>query len=126
MVTYDVDTSGLASGLTQLAADLARRTKDASEVSAAAVVREAQGRAARRTGATVGGIGYTESRDETGWIVSVVRPDRPNVPFWLEFGTRYMTARPFLYASAALEQPGHERRIQEAVAVTIQSNGFGE
>ena len=101
-----------------------RRTKAASEVSAAAVVREAQGRVARRTGALASGIHYEESRDGTGYVVLAVRPDRPNVGFWLEFGTRYMTKRPFLYASAAVEQPGHERRIAEAVADAIQVTGF--
>jgi hypothetical protein len=121
---FDVDTAALTDGLTALAADLAARTKAASEVSAGAVVREAQGRAARRTGATAEGIHAEESRDGMGYVVLVVRADAPNVPFFLEFGTRYMTSRPFLYASAAVEAPGHERRIAEAVTDAISTSGF--
>src|SRR4030095_17001935 len=58
------------------------------------------------------------------WVVLAVRADRPNVGFWLEFGTRYMTARPFLYVSAALEQAGHQRRMAEAVETSIDVTGF--
>jgi hypothetical protein len=120
-----LDTTAFEAGLVQLHADWQQRTKAASAVSAAAVVREAQGRVARRTGALASGIHAEESRDGTGYVVLAVRADRPNVGFWLEFGTRYMTKRPFLYASAALEQPGHERRIAEAVTESIQVTGFG-
>ena len=118
------DTSALTTGLAQLAADLAVRTKAASEVTAGAIVREAQGRVARRTGATAEGIHYEDSRDGTGYVVLVVRANTPNLPFWLEFGTRYMTARPFLYASAAVESPGHARRIADATADAIAAAGF--
>jgi len=125
MITMTADTTGLTDGLTAAERELAARTKAASEVTAAAIVREARGRVARRTGVTASGIGYMESRDTTGWIVHAVHPDRPGLPFFLEFGTRYMTRRPFLYVSAALEQPGHERRIADAVADSIDVTGFG-
>jgi len=36
-----------------------------------------------------------------------------------------MTARPFLYVSAALEQAGHQRRMAEAVDTSIDVTGFG-
>ena len=121
---FDVDTTALANDLAQLSADMAARTKAASEVSAGLVVREAQGRAARRSGATVEGIHYEDSRDGIGYVVLAVRADTPNLPFWLEFGTQYMTARPFLYTSAAVESPGHERRVQDAVVDAIAAAGF--
>lgn len=125
MITTTVDTTALTAGLAQLSVDMRLQTKAASEQTAAAVVREARGRVARRTGATAEGIHYEESRDGTGYVVLAVRRATPNLPFWLEFGTRYMTARPFLYASAALEAGGHERRIGDAVTGAIATNGFG-
>jgi hypothetical protein len=125
MLTLDLDTTAFDAGLVQLRGEMAARTKALAEVTAGMIVREAQGRVARRTGTLASGIHYQESRDGTGWVVMAVRPDRPNVGFWLEFGTRYMTARPFLYVSAALEQAGHQRRIADAVAESIQVTGFG-
>jgi hypothetical protein len=125
-VTFDMDTTTLTDGLSELSADLALRTKAASEITAGQVVREAQGRVKRRTGLTAEGIHYDESRDGTGWVVLAVRADTPQVPFWLEFGTRTMTKRPFLYVSAAVEQPGHDRRIADAVTDAIAASGFGD
>jgi len=125
MLTMTLDTTAFEAGLVELNATMALETKAASEVTAAAIVREASGRVARRTGQLAAGIHYEPSRDGTGWVVLAVRADRPNVGFWLEFGTRYMTARPFLYVSAALESPGHERRIGDAVETSIQHTGFG-
>lgn len=125
MLKVNLDTTAVDAGLVQWRAEMATRTKALAEVTAAAIVREAAGRVARRTGALASGIHYEESRDGTGWVVLAVRADRPNVGFWLEFGTRYMTARPFLYVSAALEKPGHDRRMQEAVTDAIQVSGFG-
>jgi hypothetical protein len=125
VITFTIDASALHAGLRELGTDLASRTKAAAEVTAAAIVREAQGRVARRTGALASGIHYEESRDGTGYVVLAVRANRPNVGFWLEFGTRYMTKRPFMYASAAVEAPGHDRRMYDAVAESIQITGFG-
>jgi hypothetical protein len=125
MLTIELDTSAFEAGLGQLHTEMAARTKAAAEVTAAAIVREAQGRVARRTGALASGIHYEASRDGTGYVVLAIRAGRPNVGFWLEFGTRYMTKRPFMYASAALEQPGHERRMGEAVQTAIDVTGFG-
>lgn len=125
MITFTVDASALHAGLSALELDWAARTKAASAVTAAAIVREASGRVARRTGATAAGIHYVESRDGTGYVVLVVRANRPQVPFYLEFGTRYMDKRSFFYASAAVEQPGQQRRTLDAVEDAIQVNGFG-
>jgi hypothetical protein len=126
MLKVELDTTAFDAGLVQLHADMRARTKAASEVTAAAIVREAQGRVARRTGALARGIHYEESRDGLGYVVLALRADRPNVGFWLEFGTRYMTARPFLYASAIVEAPGHQRRMGDAVQASIDITGFGE
>ena len=119
-----VNTTDLASALVQLSASMGIDTKAASKVTAQAIVREAKGRAPRRTGALAEGIHYEESKDGLGYVVLVVRPGRHGVPWWVEHGTQYMTARPFLHVSAALEQPGHYRRVEDAVNVAIDANGF--
>lgn len=125
MSLYDVDTAALTAGLAQLAADIAERTKRASDESADAIVREAQARVARRTGETAAGIHREDSRDGTGSVVLATRATTPQLPYWLEYGTRYMTARPFLFASAALEEGPHEQRIADAISDAIAANGFG-
>jgi hypothetical protein len=51
--------------------------------------------------------------------------DPANLDIWLEFGTRHMEARPFLHASAQLEEGPHERRIQQAINDAIQEVGLG-
>ncbi|HKY90104.1 MAG TPA: hypothetical protein VJM11_03655 [Nevskiaceae bacterium] len=105
--------------------EIETRTKRASEESAQAVRREAQGRVARRTGATAAAIVVVESYDGQGYVVLVDRQHMPRLPYWLEYGTRYMTARPFLFASALLEEGPHERRITEAVETGIAAAGLG-
>src|SRR5262245_7704385 len=125
MSLYTVDTAALTDGLARLAADLADRTKRASDVTADAIAREAQSRRARRTGETAAGIHREDSRDGIGSVVLATRATTPQLPYWLEYGTRYMTARPFLFASALLEEGPHEQRISEAIGDAIAATGFG-
>lgn len=120
-----VDTSGAETALSRAAETIAERVDAAAEVSASAVVREAKGRVARRTGETAAGIGYIRA-NAGGWLVHAVNPKTPMLPYWLEKGTRYMSAKPFLYASAALELGAHRRRIEEAVGDGIDAAGLGE
>ena len=63
-----------------------------------------------------------------GWRVYVEpMPPRPaNLPQWIEFGTKKMQARPFLFSSARLEEGAHVRRISEALTVAIEEQGLGE
>jgi HK97 gp10 family phage protein len=44
-------------------------------------------------------------------------PDRPaNLPLWLEFGTRYMAARPFMRPAADEENPRYQREMLQAAS----------
>ena len=125
-LTLSVETTALASALVQLAGSMGIDTKAASEVTAQAIVREAKGRVARRTGLTAEGIHYQESQDHLGYVVLAVRAERfGNIPYWLEHGTKHTRKQPFLDVSAQLEQPGHYRRVEAAVNAAIDAKGFG-
>ena len=80
VLTFELDTTEFHAGLTQLEIEMAARTKASAEVTAAAIVREASGRVARRTGAMASGIHYEESRDRTGWVVMAGGYRRPSWP----------------------------------------------
>lgn len=99
-----------------------QRVKAAALVTGRLIASEARGRVARRTGQTAEAITVAEVEDAV--LVYVGRTAHPaNLAQWLEFGTRRMTARPFLYASAQLEEGSHLRRVGEAVQASIQEVG---
>jgi hypothetical protein len=124
-LTATVDTGPVRQAFDALLADMRDRTKAASLTSANGIVRESQARVARRTGDTSRGIHAEETYDGTGYVVLVTREVRRQLPYWLEFGTQYMTKRPFLFASAALEEGPHADRIADAVQTSITASGFG-
>jgi hypothetical protein len=94
---------------------------------------EARARVARRTGETASHIVAEESYDKKGWVVWVEpdvlislhtsrtgRQHTQRVTYnalggWLEFGTKYMTSRPFLFDSARLYEGDHDRRLRESL-----------
>jgi hypothetical protein len=121
-----------------VAARIDRKCLDASYVSAAHIKLEAQARVARRTngkksksdpsgrgGRTARGIVVERGRTFSGYVVRALRPDMPNLPLWLEKGTKKMQARPFLAPAEALEEGPHERRILEAINQAIAEAGLG-
>lgn len=120
-----VDVAPVVEALEHLTPALEDATRAASEVSANNVANEARGRVARRTGKTAEGIHVVEAPELAGYDV-IVANDKPGLPFWLELGTKHMTARPFFYASVALEEEPHARRIAEAVDTTIEAEGLGD
>lgn len=95
-----------------------------AKVTADNIVREAKGRIRRRTGKTGDAIKVEESLDGTGYVVRV-GSGREHIGSFLEFGTKYMTAKPYLFVSARLEEGGHDRRTREAVQRAIDQKGFG-
>ncbi len=62
-------------------------------------------------------------RNGTGYVVIVqeTTDEAAFVPFYLEFGTKDMSKRPYLFTSAALEKPAHARRINEAAQAAIDA-----
>lgn len=130
LLKTEVDASSLLAALKQLGDRAEKHVKAAAKVTADRVATEARSRAARRTGETAASVTVEESRDGKGWVVlpwDFTKPSRmPNLPIWLEFGTKHMTPRPYFFSSARLEEAAHERRIAEAVQAAIDEVGLGD
>jgi len=114
-----------APSFTALLEDVRTRTKAAAALSADNTVREAQARVARRTGDTLRSIHKEDTHDGAGYVVLVTRNPLPNLPYWLEYGTVAMTAKPFLWASVALEAGPHEQRMADAIRDGLAAAGYG-
>lgn len=128
--TTDVDARGVLAALDRLGAAADRYVKAAAKETADAVAREMTARLARQlgpdaTGETVRGIVVVEDASGTGYLVVATNARMPNLPFWLEQGTKHMAARPFFYASALLEEGPHRRRIVAALQAAIEESGLG-
>src|SRR4051812_20964432 len=99
-MTIDVDASGLIAMLDRLGAVAEKHISAAAKTTADAVAREARARVARATGDTMRGITIDTAKIPTGYVVFVNQPDNPGLAGWLEFGTKHMRSRPFLFTSA--------------------------
>lgn len=125
LMTIKVETADLLGALETLTPDMQAATKAAAAITADNIVREAQGRVARRTGQTAEGIHKEESHDGTGYVVLAANRRMPMLPYWLEYGTKVLKAREFFFVSAALESERHKARIAEAVDESITAAGLG-
>jgi hypothetical protein len=113
-----LDTAGAA--IDDVCRNVARET-------AKRIVFGARSRVRRATGQTAEGIHFEESFDRTGFMVLAYASDgdaRGPVDYWLEHGTKFMLARPFFLAQAAIEEGPHLRRMTEAVAEKLEEMGF--
>lgn len=121
LLSIDVDPRGAIAALDRLGTAVERRMKEVALVTANRIKAEAQGRVARRTGVTAAAITAEEARDGRGYVVYVKTPagEWPNLDIGLEFGTKFMTPRPFLHVSAQLEEGPHRRRIEAAIDEAI-------
>lgn len=132
----DVDTQDLLAALAALPAELAPLLKAVAKQTAENIAREARARLQRQlgphaTGETVAAI--TVEEIPGGYMVWVPLPRMPNLPLWIERGTKRgkpgshtSPARPFLYASALLEAGAYRRRIVDAITSAIDAKGLGE
>ena len=120
LFTVDVDLSGVLRQLDELGDEAERLLKDAAKETAGNIVREAQGRVKRATGATARGITMEETHDATGYVVLSTREPRGGVPFFLETGTEHTDAQPFFDSSAELEVGPHLRRVSQALDDAIE------
>lgn len=137
-ITIEADSEGLEAALLGMGATAQPFVNEASHVTADAIVREAKARLQRQlgpnaTGATVAAITDRPAFDGNGYIVIVEREPFPNLPLWIEKGTKKgrpgshtAAARPFFYASLAIEASAHQRRLGEALAAATASVGLGE
>lgn len=115
----EIDNTALLAALDRLGAAAETYLLAAATETANRIAAEARARVARRTGTTAHGIGIDTARTGTGVVVFADRPSNPGLPGWLEFGTKHMTARPFLFASARLEEGAHDRRVRDAIQAAI-------
>ena len=107
----------------------------ASDETADAIVTEAQARFSRsvtsRSGQTFAGIRKQRAPDGRGILVVSERDKFPNLPLWIEFGTKgpglhLLPAWYYFYPAALLEEVPHLRRIEEALQDAADDHGLGE
>lgn len=127
-LTIDVDATALVAALDRLGAVAERYVKAAAEVTAQRIAEGARGRVRRATGQTAAAITVSEAPGPLGGyrvFVGSMQGRAANLPQWLEFGTRKLSAQPFMFNSARLEEGAHERRIRQAIERAIAEQGFG-
>ena len=125
--------SGVSDMLSQFGDRLLRYTVPASRVTADKLVVEMQRRVARgATNETAEGIQSEPLRNGDGYYVTASNRRMPNLPLWIEAGTKKgkprshdQAARPFFWASVRVEESAHERRISEAIDKCLRSEGLG-
>lgn len=123
--TVTVDTTALFAALDAIPAAVHAHLKAAAKVTATNIAREAKARIRRRTGKTGDAITVEETHNGDGYVIFTGN-GRQHIAHFLEFGTKFMTAKPFLFASARLEEGAHDRRSREAVQAAIDAKGLGE
>jgi len=122
--TITVDDAALLAAWDQLGDAVHAHLKANAKVTADKIATEAGARIKRRTGRTGDAITVEETRNGDGYVIYVGN-GRQHIGSFLEFGTKYMTARPFLFVSARLEEGAHDRRSREAVQEAIDELGLG-
>lgn len=123
----------MTAALNRLGSAALKYTVPACRESAVSIEAEATRRVKRgATGETAKGIGVSEMYNGEGYVVYSVNRLMPNLPLWLEAGTKKgkprshaMPASPYFYNSVRLEERAHERRISDAVGQAIASEGLG-
>ncbi len=100
--------------VTQAFKATAKASADRMATHAAAILRSKT----HGTGKTAAAIRVLdESQDKQYVVNSPGDPDRPaNLPLWLEFGTRFMIARPYMRPAGDAENP----RYKAAMAATAE------
>lgn len=136
-IEVDVNTADILAAIARLGPAAEAAVDAAALETATAIVREAKGRLQRQlsgssSGLTLEGI-QIERADRGGFIVGSSRNPFPNLPLWIEKGTKKgkprshaHAPRPYFYDSAELEEGPHLRRVSEAVQQAIDQEGLGE
>lgn len=140
-IAADMDTTELTALFLELRDSSQTYVNEASQETAEAIAREAKARLHRQlgpnaTGLTEAGIAARPAYDNNGFIVISEREPFPNLPLWLEKGTKKGRrkdgslahsnyARPYFWISAELEAGAHYRRIGEALGRAISEKGLG-
>ena len=123
-LTISADTAELFAAIDKIPDAVAAALKENARVTAENIAAEARTRIAHRTFKTRDAIGVAETYKGDGYVV-FVGDDRGHIGSFLEFGTKYMTAKPWLFASARLEETAHDERALDAVQDVIDDAGLG-
>ncbi len=125
MFTASVDTTETVALLDRLAYSAQFVLLEVARTTAQKIVQEAQARVRRATGETASEIHYELTRDGTGYIVLAYREGGNDgvVDKYLEYGTKYMYARPFFFSSAMLEEGPHMRRLIDRMTEWLYNSG---
>lgn len=136
-VMVNIDTTDLVAALTALGDKAQSYVNAASKETADAIVTEAHARLRRQlgpnaTGETEAGLAARPAYDGNGYVVVDENSRMPNLPLWIEKGTKRgdagshtAAARPYFYVSAQLEEGAHLQRISDAVQQAIADQGLG-
>ena len=126
------DGSAVASGLRELNAGIDRlepavtaRLKATARASADTIARTAAGILLSKThgtGRTARSIRVIDESAEKQYVVNCPgHPDAPkNLPTWLEFGTRFMSARAFMRPAADAESERYKQNMAQAAQATAE------
>lgn len=141
-ITFTLDTGPLMAAIHQYPEVCLRHCLAAAKVSADHIASEAEARLSRQvgpqtTGATVAGIRVEVDRHGDGYAVTSSRDPMPDLPKWLERGTKENTkpyphhhhatyAKPFFDISGRLEEGAHRERIIEALQAATDEVGLGQ
>lgn len=149
LLTIEADLAPLARAFSSLSTQLQARVNQACQETAEAVVAEAKSRLGRQlkgtsvatktrsdlgSNMTVEGIHAQPAYDGNGWVVLSDRDPFPNVPLWLEKGTRVGKRHNFartppesyFYPALILQVAPHEQRVLEAMQAAANETGLGE
>jgi hypothetical protein len=135
-LTLTVETEDTIRAMRAVGYSTEQFTLPAAKITADNVQRAAQARVRRATGKTADGIvvtRYTDPKTQTqGYQVQATRDWMPNLPLWIEYGTKKgdphshtQAAAPFFWPAVALEQSAHTERMAEAVQQGIDAVGLG-
>ncbi len=127
-LTIDVDTRALFDALDALGDAAEELVHEAARATAHRVAESARGRVRRATGQMAAAITVDEAPKPLGGFrvyVGSMQGRADNMAQWHEFGTRYMSAQPFMFNSARLEEGAHVQRVREALARAGREQGFG-
>lgn len=135
-IAVDADMTDLIAALESLGPFAQPFLNAASKQSADSITHEARERLHRKlgpdaTGQTEASIVNRPAFDGNGFVVVAEREPMPNLPLWLEKGTKKgrsthaNIARPFFYVSAQLEEGPHWRRVADALQQAIDAKGLG-
>jgi len=124
-VTLAVENAALLAALDAIPDEVFAHMKPELKVTADNIAAEAGRRIKRKSGKTGDQIVVQETHNGDGYVVFVFG-NRQHIARFLEFGTSRMVAKPFLFASAKLEEGPAMRRARFAVQDAIDGKGLGD